>query len=40
MGPGASMPAEMSKAEHMKLAEERFTQLDANKDGKVTVEER
>lgn len=37
---GASMPAEMSREQHMKFAEERFTRLDANKDGKVTLEER
>ena len=37
---GASMPAELSREQHMKFAEERFAALDANKDGKVTQEER
>jgi hypothetical protein len=37
---GASMPAEMSREQHMKLAEDRFNALDTNKDGKVTQEER
>jgi hypothetical protein len=40
MGPGASMPAEMTREQHLKFAEERFATLDANKDGKVTQEER
>lgn len=34
------MQQEMTKAEHMKFAEERFVAMDANKDGKITAEER
>lgn len=31
---------EMTKEQHMKYAEDRFNALDANKDGKITSEER
>ncbi len=40
MGPGASMPAEMTQEQHMKFAQDRFNALDTNKDGKISVEER
>ena len=37
MGRGASMPVEMTREQHMKFVEERFTRLDANKDGNFTA---
>lgn len=37
---GASMPAEITQADHLKWAETRFDQMDTNKDGTVTTAER
>ncbi len=39
VGPRAPL-ADMTKEQHMKYAEEQFNIMDANKDGKITTEER
>lgn len=39
-GPASQAPAEVSKAQFLQEAEARFTQMDANKDGKITTDER